>query len=445
MTSIPIAVAAAVLVGVTDQALFWNFSSSVPFQAGLVALIAFSLLLQRSRVSRAEQEGAADYLAAREARPIPRELRRVGIVDSWVRWLVIGGVVLVAGYPFAMSPGQVSIGTVVIIYAIVGLSLLVLTGWAGQISLGQFAFAAAGAYVVALLRGRFGLDPTLCVAAGAFAGAALAVLVGLPALRLQGLHLAITTLAFALAGQQLLAPPYLGKFLPSQLDRPFYLGFNMEDDKVYYFYCLGFLLLAIGMVVGLRRSRTARALIALRDNEEAAQSFGINLFRARLTAFALSGFMAAFAGGLFVFKQHAVEASAFSAEQSINMFLMVVIGGLGSVAGPLIGSAYNGSLLLFSDPVIAFFGTGAGVLVILMLFPGGLAALLYQMRDAMLRRVAVRRRIHVPSLITDLRAEGMEDRAGIVPKMQPDGTTAFIPERYSLRHQWLGLKGVNHG
>jgi hypothetical protein len=67
------------------------------------------------------------------------------------------------------------------------------------------------------------------------------------------------------------------------------------------------------------------------------------------------------------------------------------------------------------------------------------------MRDAMLRRVAVRRRIHVPSLITDLRAEGMEDRAGIVPKMQPDGTTAFIPERYSLRHQWLGLKGVNHG
>src|SRR5258708_11303306 len=134
----------------------------------------------------------------------------------------------------------------------------------------------------------------------------------------------------------------------------------MEDEKVFYYYCLGFLLLAIAMVVGLRRSRTARALIALRDNEEAAQSFGINLLRARLIAFALSGFIAAFAGGLFAFKQHAVEASAFSADQSINMFLMVVIGGLGSVAGPPLGAAYNGALRRLPDPAIAFFETGAG-------------------------------------------------------------------------------------
>ncbi|HXA43100.1 MAG TPA: hypothetical protein VNV65_09350 [Candidatus Solibacter sp.] len=445
MVSLPIAVVGAVLVGVVDQALFWNFNSPIPFQAGLVLVIAASLLLQRSRASRAEQEGAADYLAAREARPIPRQLRHVGVVDTTVRWAVVALVVLVVGYPFAMPAGQVSLGSVVIIYAIVGLSLLVLTGWAGQISLGQFAFAAAGAYVAAWVRGKLGLDITICVFAGALAGAALAVVVGLPAIRLRGLHLAVTTLAFALAGQQLLAPAYLGQYLPSQLDRPFYLGFNMEDEKVFYFYCLGFLLLAIAMVVGLRRSRTARALIALRDNEEAAQSFGINLVRARLVAFALSGFIAAFAGGLFAFKQHAVEASAFPAEQSINMFLMVVIGGLGSVAGPLIGAAYNGALLLFSDPAIAFFGTGAGVLVILMLFPGGLAALYYQMRDAMLRRVAVRRRIYVPSLTTDLRVDGMEERAAIVPRVQPDGTTAFVPERYALRHQWLGVKGGGRG
>jgi branched-chain amino acid transport system permease protein len=445
MTNIPIAVIAALLVGIVDQALFANFNSSVPFQIGLVALIALSLLLQRGRQSRAEQEGAADYLAAREARPIPKELRHIGIIELWVRWLSIAGVVAVVGFPFVMSPGQVTVGAVVITYSIVGLSLLVLTGWAGQISLGQFAFAAAGAFVAAFLRGKLGLDVTLCLAAGAVAGAVLAVLVGLPAIRLQGLHLAITTLAFALAVQLLVAPAYLGKFLPSQLDRPYYLGFNMEDEKVYYYYCLAFLLLAIGMVVGLRRSRTARALIALRDNEEAAQSFGINLVRARLSAFALSGFMAAFAGGLFAFSQHGVEANSFTADQSISMFLMVVIGGLGSVAGPLVGSVYHGVFLLVADPAIAFLFTGLGVLATLLLFPGGLAAVFYDARDAMLRRVALRRRIVVPSLVIDVRAEGDEDKAAIAPRLQPDGSTAFVPERYALHHQWVDMKRGRHG
>src|SRR4029077_19753298 len=167
----------AVAIGVIDQIFYWNFSSPVYFDGTLLLIIGGILLLQQSRQSRAEQEATAGYLAAREARPIPRELRNLPVVDGWVRWVGIIVAALVLGYPFVMSPAQVSLGSVILIYTIIGLSLLILTGWAGQISLGQFALAAVGGYVAAVIAARLGLFMLGDLLVGGVAGAAIAALI----------------------------------------------------------------------------------------------------------------------------------------------------------------------------------------------------------------------------------------------------------------------------
>jgi len=437
LVSIPLALVGALAIGVIEQVFLWNFSSGVPFDGALLLIIGGVLLLQQSRQSRAEQEATAGYLGAREARPIPQELRNLPVVDGAVRWFGIGVAILVLGYPFVMSPAQVSLGSVILIYTIIGLSLLILTGWAGQISLGQFAFAAVGGYIGAVMASRLGLFMFGDLIAGGIAGALVAVLIGIPALRLRGLYLAVSTLAFANATTSvLLNPDALGRFLPSTLDRPTIAGFDLNDEKVFFYVCVVFVILSFGAVVGLRRSRTARALIACRDNEQAAQSLGINLLRLRLEAFALSGFMAAFAGALFAYHEHGVEPSAFAPEQSVSIFNIVVIGGLGSPIGPLLGSVYNGVFLLFSNPILNLLSSGVGVLAVLLIFPGGLSAIFYSVRDAWLRRVAIRYRIVVPSLLADVREDALDTVAVIAPKTRPGGGTAFVPVRYRLLGQW---------
>ena len=437
LVSLPLAVAGALVIGIIDQLFFWNFSSSVYFDGALLVIIGGILLLQSARQSRAEQEATASYLAAREARPIPGELRNVSVVDSAVRWFGIAVGVIVLGLPFVLSPAQVSLMSVVLIYTIIGLSLLILTGWAGQISLGQFAFAAVGGYVAAIVAARAGLFMGLDLIVGGIAGAVVAVVVGLPALRLRGLYLAVSTLALAGATSSvLLNSEALGRYLPSTLDRPTVIGFDLNDERVFYYVSLILVILASAAVAGLRRSRTARALIACRDNEQAAQSLGINLFRARLEAFALSGFMAAFAGALFAFHEHGVEPRAFAPEQSVNIFNIIVIGGLGSLLGPLMGSIFNGLFLLFANPIFALLGSGFGVLGVLLMYPGGLSAMAYAVRDSWLRRVAIRYRIVVPSLLADLREDTLETEALIAPKTRPGGGVLFVPERYRLKGQW---------
>jgi branched-chain amino acid transport system permease protein len=317
--------------------------------------------------------------------------------------------------------------------------LLVLTGWAGQISLGHFGFAAIGAWVTVVLHWPFPLS----LIAGGVAGGVVAVVIGLPALRLRGLQLAVSTLAFAVAiTSVLLNPSILGKHLPSGIKRPGVVGLDLDDQRTFYYFVLFFLALSVAMVIGLRRSRTARALIAGRENEAAAQSVGIDMVRARLGAFGISGFMAAFAGGLFAISQYGVNISSFTYNQSIKMFLMVVIGGTGSIAGPLIGAAYvglaeilGGGFTGLAAAIFASAATGLGVVVVLIAAPGGLGEVAYRIRDAMLRRVADRYRIEVPSLIAD-RAASAKGRPYIGPKVRAGGGTVFVPKRYRADGQW---------
>ncbi len=434
MRSLPLVMVGAVCLAVTEQSLVWNLNSSALFQVFLLGLIVVFLLVrreQRGRVDVAEET----FAAAREARPTPPVLRVFPTVRN-LRWLLwaVAAITLVL-FPWVAPPATIEGATVAIVYAMIGLSLLVLTGWAGQISLGQFAFAGIGAYMAALLGGTAGMPMFLAVIVGAVAGALLATVIGLPALRLPGLNLAVVTLAVAIATTAvLLNPNYLGHFLPTKLNRPGLLGLDGEDPHV-YFYLILVLLAAVALsVMGLRRSRLARALIASRDNPYAAQSFGVSLFAARLKAFAISGFIAALAGGLFAYEQHGVHTESFTADSNLLQFLTAVTGGLGSVIGPMLGAAVGFVLPLLNLPVISTAGIPVLALVLLLFYPSGLSGIAFGLRDVVLRRVATRHRIDVPSLLRGSVADRRHARAPLAPRKQDATLAEEAP--YRITAQW---------
>lgn len=434
LTSFPLVVLAGIVMGIVQQAMQWSFGSTLLLDGSLFILMAIVLLARSRKRGRSDSAREAEWRSATEIRPIPRELRSVPPVKKWTR-IAIGVIALVLlSFPWLMSPSNTNLAAAVLTYAMIGLSLLVLTGWAGQISLGQVAFAAIGAYVAAVLHLPF----LLALPVGGLAGAGVALVVGVPALRLRGLNLAVITLAFHQAVVAVgLNPSYLGRFLPESLARPSLLGMNFDDERVFYYFVL---VAAAGVtiaVTGMRRTRTARALLATRDNEEAAQAFGINLTRARVGAFAVSGFIAAFAGVVLAYHQTGVQPAAFGVDLSRVIFLHSVIGGLGTVVGPLIGLAYYAIPLLFQLPLLmGVLMSGPGGLLLLLFSPGGLAQLFFDLRDAWLRRVARRFRIVVPSLVADIASDPKKERAPLAAKTRSVAGQAFVPSRYELPRQW---------
>jgi branched-chain amino acid transport system permease protein len=433
MISFPITIVAALVIGVLDQSILWALSSPPLVDGLLVVVIVGVLLLQRDRSTRTDTSAAGAWQSTKEARPIPAELRNVDVVRRWIRYGQIGAIVIGLGLPWVLSPGETTTASTAYLYGMVALSLLILTGWAGQISLGQFGLALVGAWVVA----ASGWPLPIALLAAALAGSGAAIIVGLPALRLRGLHLAISTMAFAVgASAMLLNGRYLGKYLPSTLKRPVVLGFDFNDARVFYYFVLLILIGTVLATIGMRRSRTARVLIACRENEPLAQTYGVNLIRVRLASFAISGFIAALAGGLIAYAQFGVHSQQFDVSASIYMFLIAVIGGLGSLAGPIISEVFYFTINTFgSNLIVALLATGIGVVLLLLFMPGGLSEGFYGMRDAWLRRVADRYKIDVPSLIED-RGGRRGERARIAPKQRPGGAQIHVPVRYRMDDQW---------
>jgi branched-chain amino acid transport system permease protein len=340
---------------------------------------------------------------------VPPELRGLPVVQ----WAGVGIAAVIAlavvAVPFLVGVEKQALLSVVVIYAIVAVSLVVLTGWAGQISLGQWGFAGVGAFVAGCLASRAGTDFFITLLAAGLAGALAAIVIGLPALRIQGLYLAVTTLAFGLATQvYLLSPNYFSSFLPDTthpLERPRLYGYvDLEDPRRFYFVCLVALGLALMSARSLRASRTGRAIVAGRDNVRGTQAYGINTSRARLAAFAISGFWAAIGGALFAYQQRVVEPGAFPPSTSFLLLIIVVIGGITSLPGAMLGTFYIGALLYGGvSPQFQALASGLGVLLLLYFLPGGLAQAMYDGRDSFLRRVAAKRGLVVPSLLADAR------------------------------------------
>ena len=442
MERIPMAVAAALAISIFEQSVFWSLRQSALVDAVLLGVIIVALLAQRARFARVDETATSTWAATEEIRGIPSELAPLPQVKRGVRralWLLAAAVLV---YPWVMSPSQTNLGALYAIYGIVGISLVVLTGWGGQISLGQFGFVCVGAVVGGATTSRLGLPFPVALLFGTLAAAGIAVLVGLPALRIKGLFLAVTTLAFAVAcSTVLLNPAYFGWLLPRALHRPQLLWFDANtDERTYYYLCAVLLGASIFVVQGLRKSRTGRLLIAMRDNERTAQSHGINLVRSRLTAFAVSGGLAGFAGVLYAFHQATVSAQSFGPEQSVQMFLMAVLGGLGSVYAVLIGAIYLATTtILIQDAWLQLLTSSFGVLTILLFFPAGLGALVFRARDGWLRRIALRNRIFVPSLLGDRLLKGEEARVPIAERIDEQGD---VPVVYRLESS-IGEAGAS--
>ncbi|WP_144121206.1 ABC transporter permease subunit [Catellatospora sichuanensis] len=359
MASLPIAFAACLGVGVGEQVLLSMGAGRGGVSLALALFILVALLVQ-------PQLGRRDGEQARWPRSVPAPASLAGRVTAGAALL------LAAGAAYVVTNETASALTTVAGFAVVGLSVLLVTGLAGELSLGQFAFAGIGAAVslhVAAATGNFFTGAV----AGCAAAAGSAVLVGLPALRLRGIALAATTLAFALAAEAwLLRLPWLlgdGVSAP----KPVWTGYALVLAKDYYLFALLMLMLALWLAHRLRAGGFGRVVLALRDNEDAARALGVPAPRRKLQVYAAAGALAGLGGVVIGHGQTQVTVNSFPAVAGIDVVALTVVGGLG-----LLGGSILGALLLVGLPglvELGIFGQAAltlGWLLVVVVMPGGL-------------------------------------------------------------------------
>ena len=244
--------------------------------------------------------------------------------------------------------------TFVLIYGIAGLGLMLLAGFTGQFSIGHAAFLGAGAYTQAVLTNMGWPFPIALVAAGLLS-AVVGVIVGLPALRVKGIYLGIATLSFGFIVEEILArwDSVTGGNSGIQVKPPEMFGWTLGSGSSFYFLCLVVAVVATLAILNLLRSPTGRAFVAIRDSEISAQSMGIQLARYKTLSFALSAALAGVAGALYAHKLRFISPDQFDILQSIDLLLLVVIGGLGSVHG-----AFLGAIFLISMPQLISLSKG---------------------------------------------------------------------------------------
>ena len=257
-----------------------------------------------------------------------------------VFWYGLLGVALLAA-PLFVAEYWLAQLTFALIYAIVGLGLMLLAGFTGQFSLGHAAFLGVGAYTQAVLTGM-GWPFMLSLACAAGLSAAVGVVVGLPALRVKGIYLGMATLSFGFIVEEVFArwESVTGGNAGKHLVPPEIWGFKFESTESSYFLCLVIAVVCTLAILNLLRSPTGRAFVAIRDSEISAQSMGIHLAHYKTLSFSLSAAFAGIGGALYAHKLQFISPDQFSILQSIDLLLMIVIGGLGSVHGAFLGAIF---------------------------------------------------------------------------------------------------------
>ena len=233
----------------------------------------------------------------------------------------------------------------VFIYSLIGLALMLLVGYTGQVSLGHAAFLGIGAYAHAYFL-KLGIPWLLSVPLAGIITGAVGFAVGLPALRMTGIYLSIATLAFAEIINQVFIrwETVTNGFRGQPVPKPEIFGFVFETEQSFYGLCLVLLIIVTLVVINLLRSPTGRAWVAIRDSEIAAQSMGVNLAVYKTTAFAVSAFLTGIGGALFAHKIGYLAPDIFTILLSIQLLLGVVVGGLGSLHGAFYGAIFVASL-----------------------------------------------------------------------------------------------------
>lgn len=264
-------------------------------------------------------------------------LFRDSVDASW--YGLLGLVVL--GLPLLIDEYYVGEIAWVFIYAICGISLMVLVGYTGLVSLGHAAFLGIGAYAHAYFL-QHGLPWVVAMGLAVLITTAAGFVVGLPALRMTGIYLAIATLAFAVIIQEVFSrwEQVTHGFAGMPVDKPVIFGVAFDDDRSFYYLCLFFVALALWFTRNLLRLPTGRAWIAIRDSEIAAQSMGVNLAIYKSIAFAYSAGVMGLAGALFAHKIAYLAPDIFTILLSIQFLLLVIVGGLGSLHGAVFGAIF---------------------------------------------------------------------------------------------------------
>lgn len=320
----------------------------------------------------------------------------VALSDSKTVWAWVGLLLAAAiAAPFMLGNYQVTLMVSALIAIIGAVGLNMLTGTTGLISLGQSGFLAVGAYGNAILMMDYGWPVWLSLPGGALVAAAISVLVGVPSLRLKGLYLAITTLAFAfIINHVILYTEWLthgpnGIFVSNAK----VMGVDLQRGKALYYLTLGITVLVVLAALNIQRTRIGRAWMAIRDHDIAARVMGVDLVRYKLLAFVMSSFIVGLAGGLISLQIRFVNIDVFALILSIEALAIIILGGLGSIAGAILGAIFLSFLpegiriffTLFADPNSSFYtsyvyeirGIAYGVVIVAFLRfkPDGLIGL----------------------------------------------------------------------
>jgi ABC-type branched-subunit amino acid transport system ATPase component/ABC-type branched-subunit amino acid transport system permease subunit len=448
MQSLPLTLVGGIAVGVFEQIVQINVD---PQDSGIVDfylfLAAIVLVWMGARGRRADAGWSTDA----PVKPIPERLKNIW----YVRRMPQVGFLLVFGF-FAAVPlfltkaSQEFLWTDIVIFALVALSITPLTGWAGQLSLGQFAFAGLGALTMAMVSNGLDIPVPLdlwdmsltlswfpAAAVSTTVGVVAAILIGIPTLRVRGLFLAVVTLAFAVAcwtwlfEQPMWYETEFGATTPT-VEPPEVGGIDFSNRRTMYYLCFGVLFVTALLVARLRRTGPGRSMIAVRDNEEMAAASTVSPGRVKVTSFALSGGIAALAGVLLVTVRGEVTPEVvFGPDQSLTVVATAVIGGLGSVVGPALGALFvRGLPTIFNDTAeIRLLTSSIGLLILLMYFPGGLLQIFYRFRDAILEWADSR-----------LAERGVEAPVPAISKAVPTRSTREVV--LPTGQAWLSVRGV---
>ncbi|HVS69007.1 MAG TPA: ATP-binding cassette domain-containing protein [Mycobacteriales bacterium] len=415
--SIPWALGGGVLLGLVNQLVLDHTSDATDAEVVLFLLILGIVFVRGRAIARAFDLGGA-IAEERAVVRVPESLRgrpSIRYAGPAAALLALAALAVLPLLPYFHSTGNEFLLSLVLIYALVGIALTMLLGWGGQVSLGHFAVVGLGAYLTARWS-QHGLSlPVLCLVIGAV-GAVSLVIIGLPALRVRGLSLAVTSLGFAvIATDWLFHQKWIGAgqafgvtVTPPRL--PVGLGRPTSQLSIYY---VALVVLVLGFAAGaaLRRSGPGRLILAVRDNEPASAAFGVTPATVKLATLALSGFFAGVAGVLWADAWRQVAPSQFGADVSIAVVAIPVIGGLGSLSGAVAAAAliYGGTFFVGPHVSSVFGSLGnnlgfnlflAGLVQILVLvrFPAGIGGAVQERWQAYLDRRAGRA---APAAITE--------------------------------------------
>ena len=440
MTRLDLALATGVGLGILEQLIIANNPTGGIVEIALFGIVLAALLSQRARTGRSEPKGS--WASVQAGTPLPRALRELPLFRHGFWVALAAGAALAVALSLTVTNATAVTLIVIAAFTTVGLSIGIVTGLSGQLSLGQFALAGVGA-TAAYVAGDHGVGFAPALVFAGLAAAAVSLVIALPALRIRGLMAAVTTLAFALAAQLWLLQQswMLGRGV--SLGRPSFLGIDFGLDRNYFLVAAAVMLGAFWLAHNVWTGGTGRRLRAVRDNEDAARAFTVSPTGAKVQAFALGGFLAGLGGAVYGHMLSQTASSAFPIDSSINAAAVAVVGGIGTLVGPLLGALYIIGIPAFLPLDNAgLAATSFGWLALIVSAPGGIAQALGPVRARVIRAFASlvdARAENGARTVTDPHERGMSLTAA--PRVRVDAGSVLL-EAHRLSKRFGGIAAV---